>query len=128
MIRYAPLLVSLSLVACGPPGDDLAVSSSPLLGALDKAVIDDVIRDDMDGIRSCYQKALTREPTLEGRLVTKFVIGADGWVERAELATDQIGDDALADCILDHVETLEFPPPTGGGIVIVRYPFVFSPG
>jgi len=125
MTRHLSILMSMGLLACA---DAPVENIDPVLGSLDKALIDDVIYEDLDPIRSCYQQALTLDPKLEGKLVTQFVIGADGFVEGSEIKEDQLGRDDVADCVLDRIEMLEFPPPAGGGIVIVSYPFVFSPG
>ena len=87
-----------------------------------------VIKRHMNQIRYCYQRELNLDETLEGKLVTKFVIGVDGLVDSAEITYDQLDRPEVGDCVLDRIEELEFPPPKGGGIVIVSYPFQFSPG
>ncbi len=133
MSRTLPIVLSLGLLACaeepaGEPAGELDPTSSPLLGSLDKELIDDVIFQELGAIQYCYQRELNLDETLEGKLVTKFVIGVDGLVDSAEITYDQLDRPEVGDCVLDRIEELEFPPPKGGGIVIVSYPFQFSPG
>jgi hypothetical protein len=50
-----------------------------------------------------------------------------GLVEEAEVEPSEGIDtsDTLNECLAETVMTLEFPPPQGGGRVLVSYPFVF---
>ena len=98
-----------------------------ILGALDKAVIDEGIRRNMKQIRYCYQRALTETPTLAGKLTVKFVIAADGTVSSATTKASTLDNAALESCVNGRVMRFSFPAPAGGGIVIVSYPFVFEP-
>ncbi|MCB9689256.1 MAG: AgmX/PglI C-terminal domain-containing protein [Alphaproteobacteria bacterium] len=98
-----------------------------ILGALDKSLIDQVIRRHMNQIRYCYQRELTKEPTLAGKVVVKFVIAASGDVAAAEIKSSTLGNAAVEECIRGRVLRMTFPQPGGGGVVVVSYPFVFSP-
>src|SRR6185503_6342370 len=55
-----------------------------ILGALDKSLIDAVIKRNMNQIRYCYQRELTKQPELAGKITVKFVIAKDGSVSKAE--------------------------------------------
>ena len=101
------------------------------LGAMSRGSIDDGIRDFMPDIRQCYQEALKEVPDLEGRIMVKFTIkGQDevGRVIKVSIKDADFDDAPLEDCIMDVVESIDFDPPQGGGIVIVSYPFLFEPG
>ena len=98
-----------------------------ILGALDKSLIDQVIRRHMNQIRYCYQRELTKEPTLAGKVMVKFVIAASGDVAAAEIQSSTLGNTAVEECIRGRVLRMTFPQPGGGGVVVVNYPFVFSP-
>lgn len=78
-------------------------------------------------IRYCYQRELVKEPALAGRIVVKFTIGKDGTVSAASTKSSTMGNAAVETCVLGRFLRMSFPEPTGGGIVIVSYPFVFSP-
>jgi outer membrane biosynthesis protein TonB len=99
-----------------------------ILGALDKSLIDAVIKRNMRRIRYCYQRQLPKNPSLGGKIVVKFVISKTGSVSKASIKSSSMGSAAVEDCIANKVfRTLKFPEPKGGGIVIVSYPFIFSP-
>jgi hypothetical protein len=99
-----------------------------ILGALDKSLIDKVIKRNMAQIRYCYQRELNRSPTLSGKIVVKFVISGDGSVSQAKTHSSTMkGGDAVQSCINSRFMRFQFPEPKGGGIVIVKYPFIFAP-
>ncbi len=99
-----------------------------ILGALDKALIDAVIKRNMAAIRYCYQKELAKNPALGGKIQEKFVIAKDGTVSSATTGTSTMNNPAVESCINGRFQKFQFPEPKGGGIVIVKYPFIFSPG
>ena len=99
-----------------------------ILGALDKSLIDAVIKRNMNQIRYCYQRELTKQPDLAGKITVKFVISKTGSVSKAETKTSTMGNPTVESCIADRFLHFQFPEPKGGGIVIVSYPFIFSPG
>ena len=107
------------------------VSAKKMLGAMSRSSIDDGILDVMPDIRGCYQDALKEVPDLEGRIVVKFTIKGEngvGRVIKTSIKDVDFDDVPLEDCIMDVVESVDFEPPQGGGIVIVSYPFIFAPG
>ena len=99
-----------------------------ILGALDKSLIDAVIKRNMNQIRYCYQRELTNNPNLSGKITVKFVIAKDGTVSSASTKSSTMGSPAVESCINGRFLEFQFPEPKGGGIVIVSYPFIFSPG
>ena len=106
-----------------------AVGGEPIiLGALDKSLIDKVIKQNMATIRYCYQRELTKNPALGGKITVKFVIAKDGTVSSASTKSTTMNNPAVEQCINGRFMRFQFPEPKGGGIVIVSYPFIFSPG
>ena len=99
-----------------------------ILGALDKSLIDAVIKKHMNQIRYCYQRELNSHPTLGGKIVVKFVVAKDGSVSSATTKTSTMNSPAVESCINGRFMRFKFPEPKGGGIVIVSYPFIFRPG
>lgn len=98
-----------------------------ILGALDRALIDGVIKQHMSQIRYCYQRELSKHPDLAGKVVMRFVIARDGTVASAAAKSDGLGHPAVAACLSGQFLRMRFPEPQGGGIVVVSYPFLFSP-
>jgi TonB family protein len=80
----------------------------------------------MSQIRYCYQRELTKNPGLKGRIVVKFVIAANGTVSKAYIKSSSMGSEGVESCIAGRFRRFKFPEPKGGGIVIVSYPFIFS--
>ena len=99
-----------------------------ILGSLDKSLIDEVIKRHMNQIRYCYQRELTKKPDLGGKVTVKFVISATGGVSKASIKSSSLGDKTVESCVTSRFMRFTFPKPKGGGIVIVSYPFIFSPG
>lgn len=99
-----------------------------VLGALDKEKIDAGVRRNMSSLRRCYAQGLKSNPTLAGRVVIKFTIAADGSVSQAAVKSSSMNHPETENCMVAAVRTFHFPEPTGGGVVIVSYPFSFSPG
>jgi len=99
-----------------------------ILGALDKSLVDAVVRRHLNQIRYCYQRELTKNPSLGGKVVVKFVIAKDGTVSSASTKSSTLANAAVEGCINGRFMRFQFPQPKGGGIVIVSYPFLFSPG
>lgn len=98
------------------------------LGTLDKALIDGVIKKHMGEYRRCYQRELYRDGSLDGKVVLKFVIGNDGGVTYTAVQSTTLAHGSVEACVAERFLRLRFPEPKGGGIVIVKYPFIFSPG
>jgi hypothetical protein len=110
----------------GTPG--MSTGDPIILGALDKSVIDRVIKQHLSQIRYCYQKELNKNPGLYGKIVIKFVISKDGSVSSAKTNSTSMNNPIVENCICQRFMRFKFPQPKGGGIVIVSYPFVFKSG
>lgn len=113
-----------------PPEED-----AERLGRLDPQYIRDAIRDLQPLLRECYELALedarsSGRETLEGRLVTRFVIGGEpdvgGVIEESSVMDESdLRQPLLEECFTETLFTVELPAPEEGGRVTVHYPFVF---
>lgn len=118
-----------SFGAKGGGGGPSAASGDPIImGALDRSLIDAVIKRKMQAIKYCYQRELQKDPALTGKVVIKFTIAKDGTVSQAAAKENSTGSKAVDACVTGVFYKMQFPEPKGGGIVIVSYPFIFSPG
>jgi TonB family protein len=79
----------------------------------------------MPAFQRCYEQGLLILPSLSGRVVLDFTIGAAGGVTSVKMESSSMGFPSVEACILKHAWQLRFPRPKGGGSVKVRYPFVF---
>ena len=99
-----------------------------IVGGLDKAQIDAVIKRHLNQFKYCYQRELTKDPTLGGKVTMKFTITGKGEVSASKVKNSSLGSEAVHSCLSNTLMRMQFPEPKGGGIVIVSYPFVFAPG
>lgn len=97
-----------------------------MIGGIDPAQIDKVIKANLAKFRYCYQRQLQRDPTLRGKVVNRFTIAQDGTVSSTSTKASSVGSPAVDSCIASTMSRLQFPKPRGGGIAIVSYPFTFS--
>ena len=108
----------------GAPG--VGTGDPIILGALDKSIIDRIVKKHLPQIRYCYQKELNKNPKLFGKMVVKFVIAKDGSVSSSSTKSSTLKSPIVENCIHSRFMRMRFPQPKGGGIVIVSYPFVFN--
>lgn len=88
-------------------------------------VIQRIVRSNISTIQACYEKAMTKAPSLAGKVAVKFVINADGSVSSAAASDTNITDADMVSCVCGAVKKMAFPQPDGGAMV-VTYPFNFS--
>jgi len=105
---------------------NISAGSPIIMGSLDKEIIRRVIKQHLAQIRYCYEKELVRHPGLFGKVATRFTIGADGRVQQAAVSQSTLKNAEVERCITAKIRTWKFPKPKGGGIVIVKYPFIFK--
>jgi TonB family protein len=110
-----------------PHGPDIIPGIATSRGALDKEIIRRIVRRNINQVRYCYDQALTRQPTLAGRVVVQFTIAGNGTVIASLLGNSTLGAPAVESCIVQAVKRWEFPKPEGGGLVMVSYPFQLTP-
>jgi TonB family protein len=96
-----------------------------MMGSLDKEVIRAGIGSHRTEIADCYEAALTLHPTLEGKVVVKFIINQEGAVVSSEVVESTVRNEGMESCIVKNVRSWRFPKPKGGGVVAVTYPFIF---
>lgn len=95
-------------------------------GGLSREEIQRGVSKWMGTIKSCYERALNQNPTLEGKIVAKWVIDGTGSVVDEVTADSTLTDPEVERCVRTVVRGMHFPRPKGGGRVFVSYPFVFS--
>jgi TonB family protein len=103
-------------------------SKAEVKGSLDKDIIRRIIRAHINEVRYCYEQGLARDPALSGKVSIQFTIDTTGSVSAATVADSTLSDEKVASCIAKAVKRWTFPKPTGGGSVVVTYPFVLEPG
>jgi len=95
-------------------------------GGLDKEAIARVIRSQLGQIRYCYERQLSANPDLYGKILVKFTIGAAGAVTAQSIGNTSLNNAMVEGCILRRIAGWQFPTPKGGTNVLVSYPFLFK--
>jgi TonB family protein len=95
-------------------------------GAVDRSDIDASVKRNLSKIRWCYEKELTKNSSLNGRIAINFIIDQDGSVPVAKINRSTMNNEIVEKCVVNIIKNIQFPAPRGGGIVIVNYPFVFK--
>ncbi len=109
------------------PAIRLARKEIEIRGALDPAVIRQIIEERLSEIRYCYETALLKDDKISGKIATTWTIKADGSVAEINSSSDEIKATVLHPCVRAQIQKWKFPQPKGGGVVRVKYPFLFNP-
>ena len=95
-------------------------------GGLDKEVIARVIANYLGEIRYCYERQLSAEPDIYGKVQVKFTIDGNGSVMEHRIGATSLNSAMVEGCILRRLARWKFPKPKGGTHVLVTYPFMFK--
>lgn len=95
-------------------------------GGLDASIIQQIVEERLSEVRYCYENALLSNPNLSGKVETSWTIQADGTVSNLASQSGDAMASSLHNCIKERIVLWKFPQPKGGGVVHVKYPFVFS--
>jgi outer membrane biosynthesis protein TonB len=95
-------------------------------GGLDRDVIARVIQSQLGQIRYCYERQLSANPELYGKVLVKFTIGGTGNVVAQMVGNTSLNNAMVEGCILRRIAGWQFPQPKGGTNVLVSYPFLFK--
>ncbi len=112
----------------GPAAKAAAVATMDVEGGLDKAIIRRIVRAHINEVRYCYNQGLSEDPELAGRVVVQMTIGSDGKIAESTVASTDMEDTDVPQCIAEAAARWVFPKPPGGDNAIVTYPFVLEPG
>lgn len=107
-------------------GEPVRQAKALPMGSIDRDGVREVIQSHADEIRACYEAALEEDAGLNGKVVLKWVIRADGSVASpiVEASSTTLRSDKLLECMLSRVKGWTFPKPEGGGIAVITYPWI----
>ena len=97
-----------------------------VVGGLSREVINRVIQKHYNEIKYCYEKELSKDPGLYGKITVLFMIDGTGRVGEALVQQTTMSSEPVESCMVNHVRRWVFPSPQGGGTVQVTYPYVFK--
>lgn len=81
-------------------------------------------RSDQYGL--CYEHALAKNPTLEGIVIFKIKISAQGQLLSINVHQSDINDASFLDCLSSEFKKVKFSKPAGGQTVSIKYPLRFK--
>lgn len=76
--------------------------------------------------RSCYERALSTNSGLTGKLTVAARIGLEGAASCASVQDDTLGDPGVSRCVLQRFQSGTYPKPSGG-CVDIAVPINFVP-
>jgi hypothetical protein len=100
-------------------------SVATINGRLRPEIIQRVVRQNFGRFRFCYEAGLRTNPSLEGRVVVRFLIDRTGAVGLAGEAGGDLADTNVVRCVVRAFGDLSFPSPEGGMVTVV-YPILFN--
>ena len=98
----------------------------PGLGRTDEE-IQIVFDRQKSGLYRLYNRALRGNPTLQGQIVLRMTIEADGSVSLCEVHSSGMKAPALATQVVDRVKTFDFGAKDGIPAITILYPIDFLP-
>ena len=101
-------------------------SETEIEGGLTAAQIKSVVQKHIGAIRYCYERQLTANPNLYGKIKVEFVISPQGRVVTQNVKSTTMKNKMVEGCILRKIKRWNFPLPKGGSEVAVSYPFYFK--
>ncbi|MBX2989172.1 MAG: AgmX/PglI C-terminal domain-containing protein [Bdellovibrionaceae bacterium] len=110
----------------GSGGVGLIEDESEISGGLDREIIAQTIKSYLGQILYCYERQLSANPDLFGKVAVRFTIGPTGSVESQNIGDTTLKNATVEGCILNKVASWRFPAPQGGTKVMVTYPFLFK--
>jgi hypothetical protein len=104
----------------------ISTGDAKVLGAIDPELIRRVIREHASQVRYCYEQQLALNPRLEGKVAIRWQIDAAGRASATQVEGSEttLASSEVHRCIMSRIVTWQFPRPRGGGIAIVKYPWI----
>ncbi len=93
---------------------------------IDKEAIRRLIQKNKNSLRGCYDRALTQNENLSGKVVLSWRITNGGKMIQPKVKSSTLNDAEVEQCIISRLRVLTFPDPGPNEIAEVDYPFVFS--
>ncbi len=110
----------------GKGGVGLIEDESEVSGGLDREEIASYIRTQLGQILYCYERQLSANKDLFGKVSVKFTINGTGKVDTQIVNDTTLKNTTVEGCMLNKIASWKFPAPRGGTKVIVTYPFLFK--
>lgn len=99
-----------------PAGRSLVtIGKLEIVGRLEREEVRVRIEQAHERLEDCYARTLAVRPTLRGSAIFKFTVAWEGNVDRVELASSDLGDAWMEECLRRTIEGVRFDEVEGGG-------------
>jgi hypothetical protein len=115
----------MSAGAAAALGNSAQTGPLVMKGKYSVEVISEVVGQKRPAMDACYAKEAERAPGLEGKVITRFTIGADGLSKEVFLRSSTFPTGRVEECVLSELHGLRFMSPDGGLEAMISYPFAF---
>jgi hypothetical protein len=96
-------------------------------GDLMPEIVQRILRRHYGRFRACYQRGLSQNPNLQGRITLQLAIAKDGTTATAKSLSSDLPDASVIRCVVSAVRALRYPKSDSGSVNVVSAPLVFSP-
>jgi hypothetical protein len=107
-------------------GPRIASAPPTVSGRLPPQTIQRIVRQNFGRFRICYEKGLTQNPNLQGRVQVRFMIDRSGMVSNVMNSGSALPNSEVVSCVVHAFYGLSFPKPDMGSVQ-VSYPIMFNP-
>jgi Ca-activated chloride channel family protein len=90
-------------------------------GGVSQASVQHVAKKHNSEILSCYQQALQKQPNVQGKLVIKLAIAANGHVTQASFVSNPFSDQTLVACLTQKLKQWRFANARAPGEATITY-------
>lgn len=94
-------------------------------GSLSRADVSKTLDRYIGKMQACYERRLTENPTLSGKVVFSWVVRTNGRVKDVRERSSTLADPKTSRCLSGVIKSMKFPAPKGGEVQI-SYPFMFQ--
>jgi hypothetical protein len=86
----------------------VTIAKLEIVGQLEREEARVRIEQTHERLESCYARTLVERPTLRGTAIFKFTVAWEGNVDRVELASSDLGDAWMVECLRRSIEGIRF--------------------
>ena len=83
-------------------------------GGLSREAVVETVRRHLPEMEKCYEIALQKDPSLKGGMILKFVLDAEGTVQKVQIISSEMASTDLEACLKERLKTWKFPSLTEG--------------
>ena len=103
-------------------GKKIRLGGIETVGALDRWMVDTMIKKSFSRIRYCFERELVTQPELLGELEVKLELSPDGTVIHSSISRSTLGSSTIEKCLVQQLNKVDFPNSLDHQRGVVRVP------